>query len=91
MPIPLCRNAQFFVHSGYNLQFYGEIDIKRDCNYTGSKFPDKIGVQWLFAEPLTVKWGFFMSQLRSLGMGNGSWLQVEPLNCEPRLPSGGQA
>jgi hypothetical protein len=28
-------------------------------------------------------------------MDNGSWLQVEPLNCEPlaqtRLPSGGQA
>jgi len=40
------------------------------------------GVQWLFAEPLTVKCGFFMSRLRSLGMDNGSWLQVEPLNCE---------
>jgi hypothetical protein len=31
-------------------------------------------VQWLFAEPLTVKRGFFMSQLRSLGMDKGSWL-----------------
>jgi hypothetical protein len=40
-------------------------------------------VQWLFAEPLTVKCGFFMSRLRTLGMDNGSWLQVEPLNCEP--------
>jgi len=40
-------------------------------------------VQWLFAEPLTVKRGFFMSRLRSLGMDNGSWLQVEPLSCEP--------
>jgi hypothetical protein len=40
-------------------------------------------VQWLFAEPLTVKRGFFMSRLRSLGMDNGLWLQVEPLNCEP--------
>jgi hypothetical protein len=52
-------------------------------------------VQWLFAEPLTVKCGFFMSRLTGLGMDNGSWLQVEPLNCEPlaqtRLPSGGQA
>jgi hypothetical protein len=48
--------------------------------------PDYIGaggVQWLFAKPLTVKCGFFMSRLRSLGMDNGSWLQVEPLNCEP--------
>ena len=40
-------------------------------------------VQWLFAELLTVKRGFFMSRLRSLGMDNGSWLQIEPLNCEP--------
>jgi len=40
-------------------------------------------VQWLFAEPLTVKCGFFMSRLRTLGMDNCSWLQVEPLNCEP--------
>jgi len=32
------------------------------------------GVQWLFAEPLTVKCGFFMSRLRSLDMDNGSWL-----------------
>ena len=40
-------------------------------------------VQWLFAEPLTVKRGFFMSRLRSLGVDNSSWLQVEPLNCEP--------
>jgi len=24
-----------------------------------------------------------MSWLRSLGMDNGSWLQAEPLNCEP--------
>jgi hypothetical protein len=28
-------------------------------------------VQWLFAEPLTVKCGFFISRLRSLGMDNG--------------------
>ena len=43
--------------------------------------PDCIGtdgVQWLFAEPLTVKCGFFMSWLRSLDMDNGSWFQVEP-------------
>jgi len=32
-------------------------------------------VQWLFAEPLTVKCGFFMSRFRSLGMDNGSWVQ----------------
>jgi len=24
-----------------------------------------------------------MSQLMSLGIDNGSWLQFEPLNCEP--------
>jgi hypothetical protein len=36
------------------------------CSYTGSKFPDKIGVQWLFAEPLTVKCGFLMRRLRRL-------------------------
>jgi len=41
------------------------------------------GVQWLFGEPLTVKRGFFISQLRNIGMDNGSWLQIEPLNCEP--------
>jgi hypothetical protein len=45
--------------------------------------PETGGVQWLFAEPLTVKCRFFMSRLRGLGMDNGSWLQVEPLNCEP--------
>jgi len=39
-------------------------------------------VQWLFAEPLTVKCGFFMSRLRTLGINNGSWLQVETLNYE---------
>jgi hypothetical protein len=47
-----------------------------DCIGTG-------GVQWLFAEPLTVKRRFFMSRLRSLGMDNGSWLQFEALKCEP--------
>ena len=35
-------------------------------------------VQWLFAELLTVTCGFFMTPLRSIGMNNGSWLQVEP-------------
>jgi len=37
-------------------------------------------VQWLFAELLTVTCGFFMTLLRSIGMNNGSRLQVEPLN-----------
>jgi len=40
-------------------------------------------VQWLFAEPLTIKCGILMSRLTELVMDNGSWLQAEPLNCEP--------
>jgi len=47
-----------------------------DCIGTG-------GVQWLFAEPLSVKCGLFMSRLRCLGIDNGLNLQLEPLNCEP--------
>ena len=30
MPIPLCRNAHFFVHSGANLQFFMEKEISRE-------------------------------------------------------------
>jgi len=58
------------------VQSSGFTPARPDCIGTG-------GVQWLFAEPLTVKRGFFMSRLRSLGMDNGSWLQVEPLSGEP--------
>jgi len=58
------------------VQSSGFTPARPDCIGTG-------GVQWLFAEPLIVKCGFFMSRFRSLGMDNGSWLQVEPLNCEP--------
>jgi len=40
-------------------------------------------VQCLFAEPLPIKCGLFMTRLTGLGMDNGSWLQAEPLNSEP--------
>jgi hypothetical protein len=58
------------------------IRIIHERNVTTQVQSSGFRVQWLFAEPLTVKCGFFMSRLRSLGMDNGSWLQVEPLNCE---------
>jgi len=32
------------------------------------------GVQWLLAQPLTVKRGFFMSGLRSFGMDKDQWI-----------------
>ena len=35
MPIPLCRNAHFFVHSGPKLQFFME---KLMCGKGGDKY-----------------------------------------------------
>ena len=53
------------------VQSSGFTPARPDCIGTG-------GVQWLFAEPLTVKCGFFISLLSSLGMDNGHGSKLNP-------------
>jgi len=85
----LHKNRENFYHKDkimfednhlYDIHYKYVTTLVQSSGFTPAR-PDCIGtgvVQWLFAEPLTVKRGFFMSRLRTLGMDNGAWLQVEP-------------
>ena len=81
-------NSKFLLHYLSSLNFEYDRQIiswkMNDRNLVTTQVQSsEFTVQWLFAEPLRIKCGFFMSRLAGLGMDNGSWLQAEPLNCEP--------